>query len=50
MAAGSAWPREFLTQHAAELEAAMRPLVDRLEGKPREIDAEKAAELRALGY
>jgi hypothetical protein len=50
VAAGSAWPREFLAQHAAELEAAMRPLVDRLEGKPREIDAEKAAELRALGY
>src|SRR5262249_22879928 len=49
-AAGSAWPREFLARHAAELEAAMRPLVERLEGKPGKIDAEKATELRALGY
>jgi arylsulfatase A-like enzyme len=46
-AAGAAWPREVLARHADRLELALDPIV---QGEAAELDPERAAELKALGY
>jgi hypothetical protein len=46
-AAGAAWPREVLARHADLLELALDPIV---QGEAAELDPERAAELKALGY
>jgi arylsulfatase A-like enzyme len=45
--AGESWPRELLARHLDLLEHALRPTVQE---EAAEIDPERSAELRALGY
>jgi arylsulfatase A-like enzyme len=47
MSAGAAWPHALLQRNASLIELALDPIV---EGGSAELDPERAAELKALGY